>query len=97
MSTIYVEPVQNRPVLRLVETAVQGEIARLEIALALAKKRLASFEQKYHVASEEFIATMTAEDLSGGDDEYVQWAGEYKLMVRLQEKLSQLRDLRFGN
>ncbi len=92
MSTIYVEPVQNHSVLRLVEAAVQGEIARLELALALAKKRLASFEQKYHIASEKFIATMTAEDLAGGDDEYVQWAGEYKLMVRLEEKLNQLKD-----
>jgi hypothetical protein len=97
MSTIYVEPVQNHSVLRLVEAAVQSEIARLELALALAKKRLASFEQKYHIASEKFIATMTAEDLAGGDDEYVQWAGEYKLMVRLEEKLNQLKDVRFGN
>lgn len=40
---------------------------------------------------------MTAEDLQGGDDEYVQWAGEYKLMQRLEQKLAQLKDLRFDN
>ncbi|OGO35750.1 MAG: hypothetical protein A2Z03_03875 [Chloroflexi bacterium RBG_16_56_8] len=97
MNTIYIEPQQNKQVLRLVEAAVQGEVARLELALELAKKRLAPFEDKYHVSSEKFIATMAAEDLQGGDDEYVQWAGEYKLMQRLYEKLQQLKDLRFGN
>lgn len=97
MNTIYIEPRQNEQVLHLVESVVQGEVARLEIALGLAKKRLAPFEQKYHTSSDRFITTMTAEDLQGGDDEYVQWAGEYKLMQRLEEKLKQLKDLRFGN
>ncbi|MBI5653955.1 MAG: hypothetical protein HZC40_26430 [Chloroflexi bacterium] len=45
MMTIYIEPAQGKPVLRLVESAVQGEIARLEIALTMAKKRLAPFEK----------------------------------------------------
>jgi hypothetical protein len=97
MNTVYIEPVQNKELLFLVESAVQSEVARLELALALAKKRLAPFEQKYRAASDKFIATMTAEDLQGGDDEYVQWAGEYKLMQRLEQKLNQLKDLRFGN
>lgn len=64
---------------------------RLELALESAGKRLAPFEQKYRTTSAKFIATMSAEDLQGGDDEYVQWAGEYKLMQRLEEKLRQLK------
>ena len=97
MNTIYIEPQQNKQVLHLVQAAVQSEIARLELALELAKKRLTPFEGKYQTTSEKFMATMAAEDLQGGDDEYVQWAGEYKLMQRLEEKLKQLKDLRFGN
>jgi len=97
MNTIHIDPAQNKQTLRLVEGAVQAEIARLALALELAKKRLARFEEKHHVTSEKFIATMAAEDLTGGDDEYVQWAGEYKLMQRLEEKLIQLKDLRFAN
>jgi hypothetical protein len=97
MSTIYIEPTQNKQILRLVEESVRGEIMRLELALQLARKRLAPFEQKYQIASDKFVATMSAEDLPGGDEEYVQWAGEYKLMIRLEEKLNQLKELRFGN
>jgi hypothetical protein len=40
---------------------------------------------------------MAAEDLKGGDDEYVRWAGEYKLMQRLQEKLRQLQEINYGD
>lgn len=97
MNTLYIEPTQNKQVLHLVEEAVRGEVARLELALDLARRRLAPFENKYSITSEKFIASMAAEDMSGGDDEYVQWAGEYKLMQRLEEKLRQLKELRFEN
>jgi hypothetical protein len=40
---------------------------------------------------------MAAEDLKGGDDEYVRWAGEYKLMQRLQEKLRQLQEINYSD
>jgi hypothetical protein len=45
------------------------------------------------VTSEHLIAEMAAEDLAGGDDEYVRWAGEYKLTQRLREKLQKLQKI----
>lgn len=63
-------------------------IARLQAAIAAAKQRLAPFEQRYGVSSEYFMAEMAAEDLEGGDEEYVQWAGEYQLLVLLEKKTS---------
>ncbi len=94
MSTLVVEPIQDaQTVLPLVRSAIQSEVARLELALRLARQRLAPFEQQYGVTSEYFIDHMTAEDLRGEDDEYVQWAGEYLLMQRLYAKLNQLQSL----
>lgn len=91
MATIYVDPEQEAgEVLHLVRSAIESEIARFELALMMAAKRLAAFEEKYGVTSEYFMAEMTAEDLEGGDDEYVRWAGEYKLKQRLEEKVRQL-------
>lgn len=98
MSTIYVEPAQKASdVLYLVRSAVESQIARLELGLQSARKRLVPFEQKYGVTSEYFISEMAAEDLEGGDDEYVRWAGEYKLMQKLQEKLQELAEIRYGD
>lgn len=79
--------------IHLVQSAIKNEIARLKLSLEMAKKRLAPFEQKYGVTSEHFMVEMSAEDLEGGDDEYVLWAGEYKLMQRLQDKLNRLQEV----
>ena len=98
MSTIYVEPPQKASqVLPLVQSAIESEITRLELALKMASNRLAPFEQKYGVTSNHFISEMAAEDLEGGDDEYVSWAGEYRLRQRLEEKLEQLREISYGD
>jgi hypothetical protein len=95
MTTIYVESGEQVGMQQLVKSAIDGEIARLDLALAAARKRLAPFEAKYGVTSEQFIHTMAAEDLEGNDDEYVQWAGEYRLWQRLQQKLDQLRGIEY--
>jgi len=84
-------------VLHLVRSAIDGEIAKLELGVQLAQKRLLPFEQKYGVTSKQFAVEMTAEDLAGGDDEYVCWAGEYRLMERLQAKLQRLQEVEYSD
>lgn len=96
MTTVYVEPIQkSQEVFDLIRAAIAGQIARFELGLQLARQRLAVFEQKYNVTSARFMAEMAAEDLAGGDDEYVQWAGEYALLQRLEEKLRQLTEIKY--
>ena len=98
MTTIHVEPAPEAvDVLHLIRSAIESEIARLELALKLAMKRLAPFEEKYGVTSDYFMTEMTAEDLEGQDQEYVHWAGEYKLMQRLQEKLQKLQEINYDD
>jgi len=97
MSTIYVETdPHSAEVMSLVREAIESEARRLELALEAARRRLAPFEQKYGVTSEHFISEMASEDLEGADDEYVRWAGEYRLMERLQQKVTRIRGIRFG-
>ena len=97
-ATIYVEPAQEaKQILSLVKAAVDAEIARLRLALDMAEKRLVPFEQKYQITSDKFISDLTADDLEGGDDEYVVWAGEYRLKQRLQTKLQQLQAIQYGH
>ena len=97
MSTVYVEAgPEAAETLSLVRAAVESETQRLELALDAAQRRLDRYEDKYSVSTEQFISEMAAEDLEGGDDEYVQWAGEYRLKERLQVKLTRLQEIRFG-
>ena len=81
--------------LALIRSAIESEIAKLQLALQTASKRLIPYEKKYGVTSDHFITKMVAEDLDGGDDEYVDWAGEYKLMQRLKHRLQRLQEIQY--
>lgn len=94
---IWVKSKQNgAEVLSLIKSAVEAEVTRLELALEIANKRLLVFEKKYNVTSDHFMSHFAAEDLDGGDDEYVRWAGEYQLQQRLAQKLTQLREVEYA-
>jgi hypothetical protein len=73
--------------------ALETESYRLKYSMQLAKRRLSKFEKKYKVSSEKFINEWCAEDLAGKDLEYVEWAGEYKLSLRLNERLTALKSI----
>jgi hypothetical protein len=53
------------------------------------------FEQQYHVTTAHFLTQMAAEDLTGGDLEYVEWAGEADLLEGLQTELRELENARY--
>lgn len=95
MTTIYMDTGKHSDTQQLVKSAIDGEIIRLEMALEAAHRRLLVFEEKYGVTSEKFMMTLSAEDLEGQDDEYVQWAGEYQLWQRLQEKVNRLQGIEY--
>jgi hypothetical protein len=78
---------------RVLTEALEAESSRLRYSMKLAKKRLSRFEKKYNVSSRKFMEEWCAEDLEGKDLEYVEWAGEYHLSVRLNERLDALKSI----
>lgn len=75
--------------------ALESYKARLRASIERTKRRLAEFEQRYGVKTSHFLQEMTAEDLEGGDLEYVEWAGEAKLLEGLECELAELEDARY--
>ena len=50
MATLYIEPLhESGDILPLVRAAIESEVATLKLALKMAAKRLAPFEEKYGV------------------------------------------------
>jgi len=95
MSIQMVIELQERQSARTVLTAIQAYQAQLQTSIARTQRRLSHFEQKYGVATADFLGKMTAEDLEGGDIEYVEWAGEAKIMAGLQSELAGLENVRY--
>jgi hypothetical protein len=64
--------------------AIESYKARLRASIERTQRRLVQFEQRYGVDTAHFLQEMTAEDLEGGDLEYVEWAREAKLLEGLE-------------
>ena len=75
--------------------AIESYKARLRAGIERTKRRLARFEQRYGMDTARFLQEMTAEDLEGGDLEYVEWAGEAKLLEGLEAELAELEHARY--
>ena len=75
--------------------AIESYKARLRAGIKRTRRHLAQFEQRYGVDTAHFLQEMTAEDLKGGDLEYVEWAGEAKLLEGLEAELTELEHARY--
>ena len=94
MPEIILETDMPEKATKFVVEALETETLRLKYSVELAKRRLSKFEKKYKVTSKEFIKDWSAEDLDGKDLEYVEWAGEYNLSTRLNERLGALKSIK---
>ena len=75
--------------------ALEAYKARLRASIERTRRRLAEFEARYGVTTAYFLEHMTAEDLKGGDLEYVEWAGEARLLEGLERELEELENARY--
>lgn len=81
-----------------VETIVQALEAyklRLRANIARTRRQIVRYEQRYGVDTAHFLQKMTAEDLRGGDMEYVEWAGEAQLLEGLESELKELENAHY--
>jgi hypothetical protein len=76
-------------------SAIETQKKRLQASILRTQRRLVQFERQYSVSTEQFLQSMSAEDLEGGDLEYVAWAGEAKLLASLESELAELEDVRY--
>ena len=79
----------------LIKSAVYSEIKRLEIGLSKTDREIRKFEDKYQISSDVFVRGYAAEDLEGGDDEYVSWMGEIKIRRKISGELTNLKDAEY--
>lgn len=107
MAEIIFKTDKPEEVTELVKKAIAAELCRLENSQKLARKRLDYFEEKYQqrspltplnkggTGSSQFQDTLAAEDMEGGDLEYVEWMGEYQFFLELEEKIKSLKSLEY--
>ena len=82
-------------ILPLIQAAISSKLKRTEIGLRKTEHEIQKFERKYHIPSEQFVNTYTAEDLDGKDMEYISWMGELKIRQALVEEIQALQEIEY--
>ena len=90
MSVELVLEVSSRQAAETVFHALDAYKAKLRASIERTRRNLHQFEHRYGVTTSHFLQDMAAEDLAGGDLEYVEWAGEAKLLEGLETELREL-------
>ena len=87
---------QNQPLQPVVETALANELRLLEAGIQQAEQRLKEFEQTYHLTTEDFI-TQYENDALEETLEFAEWIGEHRVLTRLQDKATTIRDIELAH
>ena len=95
MTTRMVIEVDGAQAYRSVLSAIDAYKQRLRASIARGRRQLALSEDRHGASTEHFLTHMAAEDLAGGDLEYVEWAGEAKLLGSLETELGELEQARY--
>jgi hypothetical protein len=75
--------------------ALESYKNRLRASIQHTRQNLNVFETRYGVPTIQFLSEMSAEDLQEADIEYVEWAGEAKLLEGLEAELNELEHARY--
>jgi hypothetical protein len=95
MSVQMVIELREKEGVQSVLQAIEAYKTRLRAGIDRTKHRLQQFEEHYHVDTTHFLQKMVAEDLDGGDLEYIEWAGEAKMLAGLEAELAELEHARY--
>ena len=80
----------------LVEAAIQNELRLLAAGIRRTEQRLRAFEDQYGLATAEFLSQYENDQLEETLD-FDEWIGEWRMLERLQDNASTLREIRFAN
>ena len=80
----------------LIEAALEHELRLLEVGIRQTEHRLRMFEGHYHKPTSDFIVEYENDQFEETLD-FIEWIGEYRLLVCLREKTDALRSIHFAH
>jgi hypothetical protein len=87
---------KRKEIKSLVQAALVNEQRLLEAGLRRTEEKLAEFEAKYKLGTEEFISRFENDEMEESLD-LSEWMGEFRMRERLREKIETLKDVEIAN
>ena len=79
----------------IIREAIEAKQKRVEIGVRKTEQIIRNFEKTYNISSDKFLVDCAAEDLAGGDEDYISWMGELKIREALLEELQALHAIEY--
>ncbi|MEZ4769364.1 MAG: hypothetical protein R2844_13175 [Caldilineales bacterium] len=96
MSQLTLTATTRQPLKPLVEAALNNELRILEAAIQRSERRLGEFEAVHGMDTRQFIERFEKDEFPE-TLEFVEWIGEYRLLIRLREKADAYRGISIVN
>jgi len=96
MTTLTLTSPKSRALRPLVEAALENQLRLLQAGIQRTEARLHTFETEHGLSSAEFVHRYENDELPETLD-FVEWLGEYHLLLRLREKVATLQEIRFAD
>ena len=90
MESLTIQTTDSEAAMRLIRSGLLKEAAFLRLGIEKTIGRIAHFEEKYGCSLQELISSTTPID----DIDLVEWEGEIEVLVRLEENLKQIDELK---
>ncbi len=84
------------PLRPLIQNALERETGLVEVALKQAQHRVQKYEEPYGLSSEQFMERYRSNQI---DEtlETIEWVGEYRMLMRLREKLQAMQEIEIAD
>jgi hypothetical protein len=89
MSQVLLKSEDQASIKQLVISALQAEENELKTGILKTREKLAAFERKYRLSTDEFLKT-PPDRLPFDELESIEWAGEHETLLRLENELARL-------
>lgn len=96
MTTLTLTSPKPRALRPLVEAALENQSRLLQAGIRRTEARLRAFETEHGWPSVEFVRRYENDELPE-TLEFAEWIGEYRLLVRLREKVVTLQEIDFAD
>jgi hypothetical protein len=80
----------------LLQDAILNEVRLLKLSIQRTQQRLATFEAKYYLSTDDFLNKYENDQLAENLD-FAEWIGEHRMLQRLQEKVKTLQGVKFAH
>lgn len=92
MTELVIKSDYKEQISSLVKNALEREKKVISSSIEISQRKLKDFEKRHQLSTAEFFAKYQKGEMGDGAD-IIDWAGEYKMFLKLEDDLKKLEEI----